>query len=82
MFTNDVCVCVWCLVVGFTAIVATGPFSTSDSLDMAPLNDIITITREEQPDILLLVKTIYLYVYIIDYICLLRWVPTLILITV
>ena len=37
-------------------MVAAGPFSTSDSLDMAPLTDLISRVREEEPDLLLLVR--------------------------
>jgi DNA polymerase alpha subunit B len=39
---------------GFTAVVAAGPFCTSDSLDTTPLNDIIAMVKREGPDILLL----------------------------
>ena len=41
---------------GFTLLAAAGPFSTSDSLDMAPLNDLIARVRGEEPDVLLLVS--------------------------
>lgn len=41
---------------GFSLLAAAGPFSTSDSLDMAPLNDIIRQVREEEPNVLLLVR--------------------------
>ena len=40
-------------------MVAAGPFSTSDSLDMTPLDDLIAIVKREGPDILLLVMTHY-----------------------
>lgn len=33
-----------------------GPFSTCDSLDMAPLHDVIARVREEEPHVLLLVS--------------------------
>jgi DNA polymerase alpha subunit B len=39
---------------GFTLLAAAGPFSTSDSLDMAPLDDLIARVRGEEPDVLLL----------------------------
>ena len=42
---------------GFSAVIAAGPFSTSDSLDMAPLDDLIAMVMEAGPDILLLVTT-------------------------
>lgn len=41
---------------GFSLLAAAGPFSTSDTLDMAPLNDIIRQVREEEPNVLLLVR--------------------------
>ena len=41
---------------GFSLLAAAGPFSTSDSLEMTPLDDVITRVKEEQPSILLLVS--------------------------
>ena len=41
---------------GFSLLAAAGPFSTSDSLEMTPLDDVITRVKEEQPSILLLVN--------------------------
>ena len=45
-----------CVCSGFSLLAAAGPFSTSDSLEMTPLDDVITRVKEEQPSILLLVS--------------------------
>jgi len=37
-------------------IAATGPFTTSDSLDMDPLRDLLSVVTREKPDVLLLVR--------------------------
>lgn len=41
---------------GFTMLAAAGPFSTTDSLDMKPLHDLLRVVGEEQPSVLLLVR--------------------------
>lgn len=38
-----------------SAIVASGPFTTSDNLDYQPLIDLIEYTVEHEPDVLILV---------------------------
>ncbi|XP_065915346.1 DNA polymerase alpha subunit B-like [Dysidea avara] len=38
----------------FTMVVAAGPFTTSDSLDMDPLSDLLRVVSTETPDILVL----------------------------
>ena len=43
---------------GFTMIVATGPFTTSDNLEMGALKDLMEVVKQEKPDILVLVKLI------------------------
>ncbi len=40
---------------GFSMMVAVGPFTTSDNLDMRPLHDLMAIVREERPSVLVLV---------------------------
>ena len=37
-------------------MVAAGPFTTSDSLDMVPLSDLLKSVAEERPDVLILVS--------------------------
>ena len=39
-------------------IVATGPFTTSDNLEMGALKDLMEVVKQEKPDILVLVKLI------------------------
>ncbi len=43
--------------IGFTMMMASGPFTTSDSLDMAPLHDLLAVVSREGPSVLLLVNT-------------------------
>ena len=38
-------------------VAATGPFSTSDNLDMGPLQDLVDVVKREKPDLLVLVRT-------------------------
>lgn len=38
-------------------VAAVGPFTTSDSLEMEPLHDLLRIVENEKPDVLLLVWT-------------------------
>ena len=42
-------------------MVAAGPFTTSDNLDMAPLHDLLTIVSTERPSVLLLVGVAFFY---------------------
>lgn len=37
-------------------IAATGPFTTSDNLDMDPLKDLLRVVEREEPNVLLLVR--------------------------
>lgn len=36
-------------------LVSSGPYTTSDSLDMAPLHDLLSVVSQECPSVLLLV---------------------------
>ena len=40
---------------GFTMIAATGPFTTSDNLEMGGLGDLMEVVKQEKPDLLVLV---------------------------
>jgi hypothetical protein len=40
----------------FSMMVATGPFTTSDSLLYEPLTDLISIVQRDKPDLLILVS--------------------------
>ena len=44
------------LYLGFTMIAATGPFTTSDNLEMGALRDLIEVVKQDKPDLLVLVK--------------------------
>ena len=37
-------------------VMAAGPFSTSDSMDMTPLHDLLTAVERERPSVLMLVR--------------------------
>ena len=39
-------------------VAATGPFTTSDNLDMGALRDLMDIVKLEKPDLLVLVRKI------------------------
>jgi len=45
------------ILLAFNIVIAAGPFTTSDSLDMDPLNDLLRIVDTEKPDILVLVRS-------------------------
>lgn len=36
-------------------LISSGPYTTSDSLDMTPLHDLLAIVSQESPNVLLLV---------------------------
>ncbi len=38
-------------------MVAAGPFTTSDNLDMEPLHDLLGVVRRERPSVLVLVSS-------------------------
>jgi len=40
-------------------VIAAGPFTTSDSLDMDPLSDLVRVVDTETPDILMLVSELW-----------------------
>ena len=40
-----------------TILVAAGPFTTSNNLDYAPLNDLLSVARKLKPDVLILVSS-------------------------
>ena len=40
-------------------VIAAGPFTTSDSLDMDPLSDLLRVVDTETPDILVLVSELW-----------------------
>ena len=42
--------------IGFTMVAAAGPFTTSDSLEMGPLRDLLEVVEREKPDALVLVS--------------------------
>ena len=48
-------------------IAATGPFTTSDNLEMGALRDLMEIVKQDRPDVLILVsfelKEFHVYVY-------------------
>lgn len=49
--------CVYCHIhIGFTMVAAAGPFTTSDSLEMGPLKDLLKVVAGEKPDALVLVS--------------------------
>ena len=39
-------------------IAATGPFTTSDNLEMGALRDLMEVVKQEKPDLLVLVKIV------------------------
>ena len=39
-------------------IAATGPFTTSDNLDMGALRDLMEVVKQEKPDVLVLVRIV------------------------
>ena len=43
------------LPLGFTMVAATGPFTTSDNLEMDALRDLVDVVKQEKPDLLVLV---------------------------
>ena len=44
------------ILLGFTMIAATGPFTTSDNLEMGALRDLMEVVKREKPDLLILVN--------------------------
>ena len=54
------------LCLGVSAMVAAGPFTTSDSLDMVPLSDLLRSVAEERPDILILVSESIVEGYVVS----------------
>ena len=46
---------IFTIILGFTMIAATGPFTTSDNLEMGALRDLMEVVKQEKPDLLVLV---------------------------
>jgi hypothetical protein len=40
-------------------IAATGPFTTSDNLEMGALRDLMDVVKQEKPDLLVLVSNVH-----------------------
>lgn len=43
-------------------LIASGPFTTSDSLSFEPLTDLISTVKEKQPDVTILVRQEFIYI--------------------
>ena len=55
---------------GFTLLAAAGPFTTSDSLEMEPLKDLLRVVERERPNVLLLVCVcVHVCVCVCVYMC-------------
>ena len=67
---SGLCICIICVTnshAEFLLIMASGPFSTLDSLEYSPLKELLEVVKLDRPSILLLVCTlIYWYTGLVD----------------